>query len=158
MITQQQLKEILRYDSSTGTFFWIKPATSHSRVIINGEAGSKHSRGYVHISVYGKEYKAHRLAWLYVYGEWPKGEIDHINGVKDDNRISNLRDVDRTTNCQNLQGAYKTNKLDCLGVSKRGKKYFAQIQVNKKKLTVGTFDTLKAANAAYQKAKAALHN
>ena len=89
---------------------------------------------------------AHRLAWLYVYGCWPD-EIDHINQIRDDNRIANLRSVDRTTNCQNA--SRQKSESGVTGLVKRYTgKWEARIQVNKKYIYLGIFSTKSEAIAA----------
>jgi hypothetical protein len=91
-LTREQLKEALDYNPDTGLFTWKKlPKAAHRKKV--GEiAGSHDEKGYIRIGINGTVYKSHRLAWLYVYGQWPSKIIDHVNGVNDDNRISNLRD------------------------------------------------------------------
>ena len=89
MITQKHLKEILDYNTETGIWTW--RVNQARRIKIGQRAGTIISDGHRHIGISGKFYKAHRLAWLYMTGEFPKDEIDHINGVPDDNRWCNLR-------------------------------------------------------------------
>lgn len=100
MITQEYLKERLTYNPQTGVFIWnssnIKGHVKKGKI-----AGSKDSRGYIKIQIDRKDYTAHRLAWLYEYGEWPKYTIDHINRIKYDNSINNLRDVTQAENNKN---------------------------------------------------------
>jgi len=112
----------------------------------------------------GKIYLAHRLAWLYVHGVMPKKNIDHINGVKTDNRIENLRDVAQSVNLQNLQRARKNRKSSrLLGVShsNRGtclaRPYRARIVVDGRELSLGTFATEQEAHQAYLAAKRIHH-
>ena len=97
------------------------------------------SRGYLRVNISGERVLSHRLAWLYVYGVWPL-EIDHINGVKDDNRISNLRSVNRQTNLRNTK-IRLLNTSGHVGVSmcSRSKKWFAYITNNGKKSHLGQF-------------------
>jgi len=78
MITQAGLKELLNYNPETGDFAWVKSKKP---------AGGISSYGYRRIIIDGKEHKAHRLAWLYTHGVFPEDQIDHINGVRHDNRI-----------------------------------------------------------------------
>lgn len=96
-LTIDRLKEVLSYDHETGDFIWL---VTRGR---NAPAGTKASQsvnsgGYRHIHVDGVSYKAHRLAWFYVYGVWPKLGLDHINGVKHDNRVATLREATRQQN------------------------------------------------------------
>jgi hypothetical protein len=97
----ERLRELLEYDPETGVFLW-KTRTSN-RVKIGSVAGTKHGKGYVSISCDGKRYMAHRLAWLYVHGQFPEEQIDHINGVRDDNRLCNLRCVSSAENQMNMK-------------------------------------------------------
>lgn len=100
-ITQAELKEIVSYDQGSGKFVWkIRRGGSAKKGSI---CGSIDSEGYRKICIFRKIYYAHRLAWLYVYGESPKKNIDHINRIKEDNRIKNLRDVSRSDNMRNCK-------------------------------------------------------
>ncbi len=145
MITQKYLKECLQYDSETGLFLWnldrpkrhFKDSRSHLAWKNNCSgkpAGGRDSKGYIiiGISIEGfKAHRAHRLAWLYVYGEWPKKAMDHINGLKSDNRISNLRLVSHRENSMNISIGSK-NTSGAIGVSWHsiGKKWRAHIKIN----------------------------
>jgi hypothetical protein len=101
---------------------------------------------------------AHRLAWFYVHGEFPKCELDHINGVRDDNRISNLRECSRAENMQNA-GMFKTNTSGYTGVTwhKQRRKWAAQIWVNNKRMYLGLRESKEDAYALYLEAKAKYH-
>jgi len=115
MLTQDELKKILHYDPATGIFTW-RERTS-IRVIPGMRAGyDRGGRGYIWIKVGGRHYPAHRLAWFYVHGRWPTHEIDHINAVRDDNRITNLREATRRQNHQNRRIG-PSNKSGIKGVS-----------------------------------------
>lgn len=149
----ERLKELLFYNHETGVFFHRTRRTGVPH------AGSKagcinESRGisYERIKIDGKAYKSHRLAWLYVYGELPEGEVDHINGNTLDNRIANLRDVTRRENCMN-----KTKRADnssgVTGVSKQNGKWVARISHNKKRILIGSFDSLEAAKESRKEAE-----
>jgi len=99
-LTVERVRELLAYDPSTGVFTWRHSRRGQSPAgrVAGGAWGSG---GYIGICVDGNRCLAHRLAWFYVHGEWPKHQIDHINGARSDNRIANLRDVPATTNQQN---------------------------------------------------------
>ena len=154
-ITAQYVRELFHYDETTGIF-----TRKHSRNNahpIGGIAGTVQQRGYIDITVDYRHYKAHRLAWLYVYGEWPNGEIDHINFIKTDNRIVNLRVCTRRQNMQHRISPKCTNKLGILGVSPSGNKFMARIVDEGKEVYLGTFDSAIEAHSAYVKAKERFH-
>ena len=154
-LTQAALRELLDYDPSTGEFVWKIMAST--RAVVGSRAGKIDSYGYRSIKFNGLDYRAHRLAWLWIYGVWPTHQIDHINGVRDDNRISNLRDVPYVLNAQNKLGPQKNNKCGLRGVTSKGSKWQAQIRFPGGKCYLGTFDTREQAHVAYLEAKAALH-
>ena len=151
LLTQRRLKELFHYDVSSGIFTTIKRRGRIHAGFVSG-CHSVGRNGYVRviISVDNREYRAHRLAWLYVYGEWPSDEIDHINGVSTDNRIENLRLATRPQNSHNSRKP-KTNKSGFKGVSWHaiGKKWQAHIKSNGKNHYLGLFSTAKQAHLAY---------
>jgi hypothetical protein len=156
MLTQTELKRILNYNPSTGIFTRLVAA---GPVKAGATANFHDARGYIIIRIANKDYKSHRLAWFYMMGYWPKQEIDHINGVKNDNRWENLRDVNRTVNCQNLRNPKANNKSGYLGVywSKQNKKWRVRIEVNYKKIHFGYFDNVHEAAERYLSKKRELH-
>lgn len=136
-ITQKELKEIISYCPETGTFRWIQ--TRYKSVAEKGMlAGGTSKTGYHRIAINNKRYQSHLLAWLYVYGCWPDGEIDHINHDRSDNRICNLRVVDSSGNKKNLSLA-SNNASGITGVYwyERYKAWSAQIQVDGKVIYLG---------------------
>lgn len=149
MITQEYLKSILNYDPNTGIFIWkISPAKS---VKIGDIAGSPNNQNYIHISIKSKLYKAHRLAWLYMTGNWPNFEIDHKDLNRSNNRFDNLRECDHTKNLQNTN-VYSNNLLGLKGVRKKKDKFEARIRVNKKLIYLGTYKNVEDAVNAYKNA------
>jgi len=149
--------ERLNYDAETGAFVWRR---SFGRAKGGTQAGRSTNQRYAYVCVLGETFLAHRLAWFYVMGDWPKGEIDHINGNKFDNRFCNLRDVPHATNTQNIRAPHKRNVTSgFLGVRRRhGAAWFnASISVNRKHHNLGRFDTAEEAHAAYLEAKRKLH-
>lgn len=150
VLTREHLMLHVKYDGSTGEF-----------VRHNGRVAGTIDKGYVQIFISGTVYAAHRLAWLYVHGRMPKGQIDHINGIKNDNRISNLREVNHSGNQHNRWLPNKTNKLGFVGVYEKkvykGKRYCAQIRVDGKKINLGYFESPELASEAYFQAKRDMH-
>lgn len=105
-LTKEYLHEILHYEPVTGLFTWkISP---NRRIHVGDIAGNPDLYGYIRIGINGKHYKTHRLAWLYVYGKLPSEAIDHINGVRDDNRIVNLREATHAENMRNFPARKKS--------------------------------------------------
>lgn len=137
MITQKELKKLLTYDPDTGIFI---NNTNRSPNALKGTIAGSVDSGYIRIYVKGKSYKAHRLAWLYMYGSMPIGHIDHINHNGLDNRIENLRDVDEQDNYKN-QTLRATNKSGVIGVSwyKLTNRWVAHISVDGNKIHLGYF-------------------
>jgi hypothetical protein len=156
MLTQERLKELLAYDPETGLFIRLQNRPGPG-ARAGDAAGSVQPNDYRRIFVDGKGYKAHRLAWFYVHGEWPS-EIDHINCNKDDNRLANLRVVSRSQNRMNVR-AYASNKSGYRGVSlyKPTNRWKAQIQVDGRKKALGYYATPEDAYAAYCEASTRLH-
>lgn len=160
MITQSELKEVLNYDPDTGIFTWIKKTNNKcNKIIVGKNAGWIEKIGYLRISLYKKSYMAHRLAWLYVYGEMPNKCIDHIDGNKSNNKISNLRNVTNAENAQNKKNHHSNSKTKIIGVDfiKRVNKFRATITLNYQQHYLGLFETKEMAFDAYIKAKRQLH-
>jgi hypothetical protein len=143
------VKDLLDYDPHTGVFTWKLSAGVKKAGSIAGS--SKGGCGYIRISLAKVSYRAHRLAWFYVYGEWPSLHVDHINRNRQDNRISNLRLV---TQQQNLQNMSKRLKKACTykGVTpltNNKDKFVAQIRYDGKQRKLGIFATPEEAHQAY---------
>jgi hypothetical protein len=167
-LTAAYVREALEYDPVTGLFRWrdrprehfaTKRAFSSWNACFAGKgAGRQDDVGYRRISICGQVYKGHRIAWLYVTGRWPHAEIDHVNGVKDDNRFANLREATRHENNRNSKRP-RNNTSGLKGVCwhKRDGKCRAQIRVSGRNLCLGNFTTPEEAHAAYVKASERLH-
>ena len=141
ILTQAEVKTRLHYDPATGVFTWRK----------GGVAGYCEGR-YRAIWFNGTGYKVHRLAWLYMTGDWPKDELDHINRDRYDNRWANLREADRFLNCQNA-GTRSDNTSGVRGVSFKSGKWRARINVNRKERHLGAFDDFDDAVTARKQAE-----
>jgi hypothetical protein len=146
-LTQERLKLFLAYDPSTGIFTWLQGGHKYKPGTV---AGYINDSGYSLIWVSGRDYRAHRLAWFHVYGRWPLGEIDHINGNPSDNRITNLREATRANNTANSRKPI-TNKSGYKGVSwhAQGRCWQAHIKNNGVNHYLGHFQCPKQAHAAY---------
>lgn len=147
MLTQEYLKEILDYDSKTGEFTWLKKGRGIPYGKIAGSV-DKYT-GYRYIRINGKNYAAHRLAWLYKFSVWPKNEIDHINQNRLDNRVENLRDVTIRENAHNRVYYNDTNNLIGTYFNKYKNKWESSISINNKKYYIGKYNTKVEASEAY---------
>lgn len=172
MLTPDHLKKILHYNPLTGKLTWLeRPASmfrsntsrrspessakTWNKKYSGSTAGSKKKR-YTALFIDGTSYTAHRVAWAIFHGEWPKGEIDHINGDIFDDRMSNLREVSHSENMANKK-TYKNSKTGVTGVYKLSSgKWVAQIRRDGKLRHLGTFNCLEAAASSRKNAEAAL--
>ena len=151
MLDAHTLRELLDYNPLTGEFHWRKLL---SRKMPPGKpAGTIDSKGYGAICINRRIYRAHRLAFLYVYGRWPSGQIDHINCDRTDNRIGNLRECSQTQNNANT-AQRMTNKSGIKGVSwaARSGKWYAHIQCGGRQTNLGEFQRIEDAQSAYASA------
>jgi len=135
MITQKRLKELLHYNPKTGYF---KRLVANGGTNIGDIAGPLDAYGYVRLSVENKEYKAHRLAFLYMEGYFPK-EVDHEDGIKNNNKWNNLTDITHQDNIRKAKISIN-NKSGVKGVRKRGSKWHAGIKINNKLIYLGIFE------------------
>lgn len=159
-MTSEEVKSLLHYDPETGRLTWLRregdsQGIKYFNTRFSGkEAGRMDKYGYRAIIIQGKDYLAHRLAWLYVHGEWPENEIDHINGIRDDNRIQNLRSVTHRVNARNL-ATPKNNTSGRIGVSwnRRDGKWAARIKNQGRLIYLGYFDSFEDACTAREAAE-----
>lgn len=152
-----RFRQVLSYDPETGEFIRIE---RQGRMKAGTRVGAINALGYVTVTIDRKRFGAHRLAWFFVHGRWPEGDIDHINGNRADNRIANLRDVSRSQNNQNRRIAQRNNSASgLLGVywHKQRQKWRAQIQIDGKSKSLGLFEDKDGARLAYEAAKRVLH-
>lgn len=153
-LSAARARDLLVYSPETGEFTW---RVKRNGTRPGGKAGGHRPGGYVGIRIDYQMYAAHRLAWFYVYGEWPQHSIDHINGNPSDNRIANLRDVPHVVNMQNQRRALSTSKTGLLGTHQVGDMFCAEIVVHGRVKYLGTFWTAELAHAVYLRAKRKLH-
>lgn len=144
-ITQRELKSLMVLDYTTWEFTW---KVKKGKAGIGKVVGSHDTKGYKTTSIGGTSYKIHRLIWLYVYGEWPKGVLDHIDGNKSNNCLSNLRDTNQMINGANRTKLNKNNTSGYLGVYRDKKKWNAELIYLGEKFRLGSFDTPEKANEA----------
>lgn len=156
--TLDDLKTCMDYNPSTGIFTWIKK--TNRRVVVGAPAGTSSSSRKGRVVIYLNKTRcfASRLAWLYVHGVWPTGQIDHIDGNPANDRISNLRDVSPLGNSQNIRKANSRSSSGLLGATKSKRdKWTSHIKVNGRALYLGRFDTPEEAHLAYVEAKRVYH-
>ena len=145
-LRQSDLFNVIDYNKDTGDFIWKRAAGN----VKKGDSAGGYSEGYLKININKICYSAHRLAWLYVYGEFPKDQIDHINRVRSDNRIINLRNCTNKENRAN-SGKNKKNSSGYKGVSwhKATGKWQSQIAKDGVNVCLGFFDSKTAAAKKY---------
>lgn len=133
------LRQHLSYDPRTGVFTWVESGKT---------AGSIYKFGYRYICIFGSRYRAARLAWKFFYGFDPLGFVDHINGIRSDDRIENLRICNNSQNCRNKKIS-SSNSSGYKGVTKQNGRWRAQIEVDGKHVSLGMFDDPIEAHKAY---------
>lgn len=154
----RQIRELFDYDESTGHLIWKQKRVGVR--VRDGKliAGCRRPDGYIVVRIDGKAILAHRVVWAWVHGEWPSGDIDHINMVKSDNRLQNLRAATRSENFGNLT-ARKHNRVGVKNVfkAKTEGKWIARIRKDFKSYHLGTFDSIEQARAAHREAALRLY-
>lgn len=149
------IEDQITYDPDTGLFKWLE--YNQPRKKKGWFSGTDRGNGYLVIKINNKLVRTHRLAWYLMKGEWPKNQIDHIDGSRSNNKLSNLRDVPQAENMQNRQKVRVDSKTGVLGVAHQRGRYRAYIRINGKKKNLGTFDTPEQAHQAYLEAKRKYH-
>lgn len=152
-LTQEELKEYLDYDHVSGDFVWLKPPSYRSPKLIGTIAGSVYKNGYRYIAFKGVTYKAARLAWFWIFGEWPFGYIDHADGNRSNDSFENLRECSNSEN-QGNRGLMVTNTSGVTGVAwdSSRSKWRAAITLHGRAKFIGRYDSKEEAEAAYQAA------
>lgn len=153
--TIEQCRLLLSYDAESGVMVW---RVNRGKARVGAQVGTRDKDGYRQVVLNGASIKVHRLAWFLHHGRWPDGEIDHINGVRDDNRILNLRVVTRSQNNQNMRRPPSSSKSGVLGakLDKWGK-FCSTIRKDGRQVWLGRFDTAEEAHSVYMAAKRVMH-
>jgi HNH endonuclease len=155
-LTAERARELFDYDPLTGVLTWKRSGTGRRANLV---AGCVNSLGYLVTRADGELHYNHRLVWLFVHGAWPSQQVDHINGVKYDNRLCNLRSASPKTNSENKSRARRGSVSGILGATWNARRrcYTAQITSGGVNFNLGGFSTPEEANAAYVAAKRLLH-
>jgi len=149
-LTQERLKELLSYDPETGVFRWKR---AHRKIKVGDIAGSIHVTGYRQIKVDGQLHKAHRLAWLYIYGQLPKNQLDHKHGWREDCRLVELREATPLENARNCSiRSDNTSGYKGVNWSKANQAWCARISLKRKRISMGHFSTAIEASRVYEEA------
>ena len=151
-LTADFVRSVLDYDPATGALSWKRSSDRHNP--FKGKTiNFISSRGYIICRICGRNYKAHRVIWFMMTSAWPADQIDHISGVRNDNRWTNLREATRSENCRNAK-VRNTNTSGRKGVNWniKSKKWEASISLNGKRKYLGGFDDIVDAAAAYENA------
>lgn len=151
-ITLERARQLVAYCPETGIFTWKLNRRGSARA--GAVAGCDDGSGYWRIGLDRGSYLAHRLAWLFAYGDWPAHEIDHRNGVRSDNRVENLRSATKTENMRN-RGLHRNSTTGVSGVhfDARKQRYRARIKIGGANKSLGFFKSLDDAAAARQRAE-----
>lgn len=155
-LTVERVRELFDYDPLTGVLTWKRSGPGRRTNLV---AGCPNRIGYLVTRVDGTLLYNHRIVWLLVHGSWPAQQVDHINGVKDDNRLCNLRNASPKTNNENTLRAKRGTFSGVLGATWNARRrcYTAQITSGGVNFNLGGFSTPEAAHAAYITAKRQLH-
>lgn len=148
-LTMDRLCELITYDPKTGNFYWL---ITSGRCRKGELAGSLKPSGYITINIDNHRHRAHRLAWFFMLGEWPKEQVDHKNNVRSDNRWDNLREANNTQNQYNAKLS-KNNKSGYKGVywNTQRQKWHATLDILNRRIHGGFYDNVEDAAAAYKK-------
>lgn len=149
---------LLEYDADAGVLRWRVPVGGRTRAGSIAGCRTSHSKGYPVVSLFGRTYVAHRLAWFIYYGKWPMRQLDHVDNDPANFKIANLREVDDSQNRMNTS-RYRNNTSGYKGVyfNKRDRKWAASICARGKSTFLGYFDTPEAASEAYRAAAPLIH-
>jgi hypothetical protein len=154
-ISAQLVRSLFEYNAETGALTW--KVSRGNRIKIGDAVRNIDSKGYLRVTIGQRQYRAHRIVWLYVNGKFPAGHLDHVNCDRTDNRLANLRECDAQQNVANRR-LNKNNTTGFKGVSlvTGGSSYMAGITYNRRRIHLGCFPTAEEAHAAYVAAAAKL--
>jgi len=156
-LTAARLRSVLDYDPATGHFVWRETIASNA-VVGKTAGGPKPPKGYICITLFGRRYYAHRLAWLWMTGRWPTGDVDHRNLCRADNRWANLRQASRSENrCNQRCRRDSTSGLKGVFYHKARGTWYARIAKDGRQQHLGVFPTAADAHAAYVAAAVVIH-
>lgn len=144
----KRVRELFDYNWKTGDLSWRTTGEPIRRL---------HPRGYYRVTFDGKQFLVHRLIWFYLHGRWPSDEIDHVNGIPTDNRLSNLREASHSQNMKNRKKHNNQSRSPLKGVKKCRSRWGAQIMVDGDKIHLGVFNTQEEAYEAYCNAAKIFH-
>ena len=151
----ERFRECLSYDAETGVLRWkIRPTTN---IAVGAEAGCLDRRGYRYVRLDGQLFLGHRVAWAIYYGAWPDHDLDHVNMDKSDNRIANLRSAPRASNIANAPSRSRKGLPKGCYQLKGRQRWYSQIRIDGAIKRLGTFDTVEAAAAAFEREHRATH-
>lgn len=153
-LTVARLRELLHYDPESGSLTWL---VTRGKCKAGDVVSCREPRGYIVAGIEGRRYYAHRVAWALAHGEWAPEVVDHINGDRGDNRLSNLRAVAIKVNAQNRHVPAARSKTQVLGVRIYKGRFRAQISINGASVFLGDFADVGSAQAAYLAAKRKHH-
>jgi hypothetical protein len=155
-LTAAEVRRLLSYNPNDGQLRWKHDQTNGA--VAGSIAGSRATTGYIRVTIFRKSYAAHRLAWIHAHGHWPTQIVDHINGVRHDNRACNLRLASPRQNAQN-KGVAANNTSGSPGVRYRADqdRWVAYIKHGRRQVQVGSYRSRSEAEAARAKAKQTLH-
>ncbi len=155
-LTAQRLREVLEYDANAGTFLRKMPASRRHPLPWTEPAGAIDTKGYIKIKIDGRSHGAHRLAWLWMTGQMPQEQMDHIDGNRANNRWSNLREATQSQNQANSKKRV-TNRSGLKGIYPFAGRWCARITKDRTRHFLGTFASPEEAHAAYRAASLELH-
>lgn len=153
----QRLAELFWYDANSGDLIRRVDGGRWGREPAGTVVGSRQSGGYLSITALGRRLLVHRVGFAIAYGQWPQGQIDHIDGNRSNNRLLNLREAEPWENSQNRHAVRSDNKHGFMGIRPMRNKWQASIRTSGVRKYLGVFDTSEAAQEAYLAAKRELH-